>query len=179
MKYLYTLLLCLYAVCTLAAQDTKPFVQGSLQSILSTHQGKPFILALWSLDCSHCRDDLALLGKLHQSHAEVEVVLVATDTPARHEEIEAVRKTYRLKHLESWVYADTFTERLRYEIDPQWYGELPRTYFFDAAGHALAISGKFNRTQLMHWIREIAKINPSLGAGNLPVLADVAKVLNV
>ena len=152
MKWLFTLLLCLSATYASAAQETKPFVRGSQQAIMASHQGKPFILALWSLDCIHCRDDLGLLGKLQARHGKLEVVLVATDTPARQDEIKSALKHYRLQRAESWVFADAFAERLRYEIDPQWYGELPRTYFFDAAGHSTAVSGKIDRGQTERWI---------------------------
>ena len=33
----------------------------------------------------------------------------------------------RLAGAENWMFTDDFVERLRYEIDPQWHGEIPRT----------------------------------------------------
>lgn len=131
----------------------KSFVRGSRQTIVAAHQGKPFILALWSLDCTHCRDDLEILGKLQAKYRTLELVLVATDTPAQRSEIQTVLKHHALQRAESWVFADSYTERLRFEIDAQWYGELPRTYFFDAAGGSTAVSGKIERDQVERWIK--------------------------
>ncbi|MDO8343138.1 MAG: hypothetical protein Q7T48_08070, partial [Cellvibrio sp.] len=68
-------------------------------------------------------------------------------------EIARTLQKYPLKKAESWVFADSFVERLRYEVDMQWYGELPRTYFYDAQGHALALSGKLDYAQIERWIR--------------------------
>lgn len=152
MKWLAALLLCLSAAAF--AQETRPFVRGSQQAIVAAHQGKPFILALWSLDCTHCRDDLALLGRLQARYNKLDIVLVATDTPSREAEIQALLEQYALQRAESWVFADSYTERLRFEIDAQWYGELPRTYFFGADGKMAAVSGKIRLQPTERWVKE-------------------------
>ena len=41
------------------------------------------------------------------------------------------RSPYGLGKVEQWVFADPMPERLRFEIDRRWYGELPRTHFYD------------------------------------------------
>lgn len=153
MNWIVALLLCLSAAGASAEQEVKSFVRGSQQAIVAAHQGKPFILAVWSLDCTHCRDDLALLGKLQARYRTLDVVLVATDTPAQRSEIQTVLNRYALRRAESWVFADSYSERLRFEIDAQWYGELPRTYFFDASGGSTAVSGKIERDQVERWIK--------------------------
>lgn len=153
MKWIFAILLGLSATWASAEQEIKFFVRGSQQTIAATRQGKPFILALWSLDCTHCRDDLALLGQLQAKHSTLDVVLVSTDTPAQRSEILTMLKHYALQRAESWVFADSYVERLRFEIDAQWYGELPRTYFFDAAGGSTAISGKIERDPVERWIK--------------------------
>lgn len=157
MKWLLALLLCLSAACAYAAQVAKPFVRGSYQAIVAARAGKPFIIGFWSLACTNCRDDLALFGKLAKKHPSFDLVLVATDSPEQKLEIASTLQHYRLGGTESWVFADSYTERLRFEVDAQWYGELPRTYFFDAAGHSTAVSGKIDRDQVERWIRESKK----------------------
>lgn len=150
---------CLFLIALLAssvaqaqAQALKPFVRGSQQAIMASHQGKPFILALWSLDCTHCVDDMVLFGKLAKKYRTLDLVLVSTDAPEHKQQIARLLHRHRLEQAESWVFADGYVERLRFEIDPQWYGELPRTYFFDAAGHAIAVSGKIDADQVERWI---------------------------
>ena len=135
------------------AQELKPFERGSKKAILSAHQGEPFILALWSLDCTYCRDDLVMLGKLQARHPKLKIVLVATDTPAQSNEIVTTIKDFHLQRAEPWVFADQFAERLRNEVDPQWYGEMPRLYFFDAEGKSTAVSGKIEQKQIEKWLK--------------------------
>jgi hypothetical protein len=52
---------------------------------------------------------------------------------------------------QAWVFADDFVERLRFEIDPKWHGELPRTYLYVATGFH-AFSGKLDPRELERWI---------------------------
>lgn len=157
MKWLLALLLCLSTACASAAQELKSFMRGSQQQIISARAGKPFIIGFWSLTCTTCRDELTLLGKLAQKYRNLNLVLVSTDSPEQKQEIAGTLQRYRLGNIESWVFADSYTERLRFEVDPQWYGELPRTYFFDAEGRSTAISGKIDRDQVERWIRESKK----------------------
>jgi thiol-disulfide isomerase/thioredoxin len=131
-----------------------PFVTTSMQDILAARQGKPFILGLWSLSCTHCRDDLALLSSLSKKHPELELVLIATDNL---DEADAATQTinrFSFGKMQHWIFADDFTEQLRYSIDRQWHGELPRTYFYDASHHMRAISGKLNAVETERWIQE-------------------------
>jgi hypothetical protein len=43
--------------------------------------------------------------------------------------------------VENWIFGTVDAQKLRYEIDPSWYGELPRTYFYNATGNRTAKSG--------------------------------------
>ncbi len=150
-----TLVLLAIASAPLAqsAQEPKPFVRGSLDAIVASQAGKAFVLALWSLDCVYCRHDLAMLSRLKAEHPELRLVLVSTDTPARRGEIPPALDGIRLDAEESWIFADSFTERLRHQIDPRWHGELPRTYFYDAGGERIGISGKLNEDAVVEWIQ--------------------------
>jgi thiol-disulfide isomerase/thioredoxin len=153
MKALLIILCFMLAAASSQAQELKPFERGSKKAILAAHQGEPFILALWSLDCTYCHDDLEMLGKLQTRHQGLKIVLVATDTPTQSKEILSAIKDFHLQRAEPWVFADQFTERLRNEVDPQWYGEMPRLYFFDAAGKSTAVSGKIEQKQIEKWIK--------------------------
>ena len=157
MKWLFALLLSFSTACASAAQEIKPFVRGSHQQIVSSHAGKPFVVTFWSLTCTNCRDDLAMFGKLAQKYRDFELVIVSTDSPEQKQEIAQTLQHYRLGRAESWVFADSFAERLRFEVDAQWYGELPRTYFYDAQGHVMALSGTLGHERTERWIRESRK----------------------
>jgi len=137
-----------------AAQELKPFVAGSIKEITAARQGKPFILSLWSLTCTHCRDELALLSGLVKKHPDLDLILIATDTPEESDAISATLRQSGLGGAEAWVFADPFAERLRFEIDPKWHGELPRTYLYDPFHKAQAFSGRPDALQLEQWLKK-------------------------
>jgi thiol-disulfide isomerase/thioredoxin len=137
-----------------AAQELKPFVAGSIKEITAARQGRPFILGMWSLTCTHCREELVLLSGLLKKHPDLDLVLVATDTPEEGEAISATLRQSGLGSAEAWVFADPFVERLRFKIDPKWHGELPRTYLYDPSHKAQAFSGKLDGLQLEQWLKK-------------------------
>jgi len=132
--------------------ELRPFVSGSMQEVGRAYAGRPFVLALWSLSCPHCQEELERFGRLKEKYPELTLVLVSTDSPEDDEAIAATLTRQGLARAEAWVFADTFTERLRHEIDPRWSGELPRSYFFDRAHVATARSGAIPATELERWI---------------------------
>ncbi len=134
------------------AASPRPFVHGSLQTILSRHAGKPFILGFWSLSCSHCRAELTLLGSLARKFPHMLVVLVSTDTPEEGAAIEATLRDHSLDTSETWVFANPDSDRLRYQIDRHWYGELPRTYLYAADGTYTSVSGRIDEDALSQWL---------------------------
>jgi hypothetical protein len=134
-----------------SASDVRQFEPGSYQRIVQEHAGKPFVLALWSLECAPCHEDLALFGRLLEQNAAFNLVLVSTDASAEPQALRDTLARHDLTRAESWVFAGGSDERLRYEIDRKWYGELPRTYLFAADGTAQAVSGKLDEKVLDAW----------------------------
>jgi hypothetical protein len=149
-RAMLSMLVLLISAATLA-DELRPFVAGSMQQIRSAHAGRPFVLALWSLTCNHCQEELAQLGTLQRRHPQLNVVLISTDAPDDAEALTATLAHHGLARAEAWVYADAFAERLRFEIDPRWGGELPRTYFFDRAHAVTARSGALAPAELERW----------------------------
>jgi thiol-disulfide isomerase/thioredoxin len=160
-KFTGALILALSAHGALAAPETQPLLRGSYQKIIAAHAGKPFIVALWSVSCTHCGADLEIFKRLAQKYEDFNLVLISTDSPEQEAIIARTLQRYnlaqggqkRLAKVESWVFADSYTERLHFEIDPKWYGELPRTYLFDAKGKVTAISGVLDEAQTERWVR--------------------------
>jgi hypothetical protein len=50
-----------------------------------------------------------------------------------------------------WQFSESDDERLRYSIDKQWYGELPRTYYYDKAHQIKSLSGSQDEEWLKQW----------------------------
>lgn len=135
------------------AAAPNPFGTGSMREVAGAHAGKPFILAFWSLSCVYCKANLEQLGKLLAQHPRLPLVLVATDSVEEGADIAAVLDKYGLGNAQSWVFADSFVERLYFEIDRKWRGELPRTYFYDAGHRARVVSGKLDEQETADWVK--------------------------
>lgn len=148
------LLLALFA--GMAHGEIKPFESGSLARIRAARAGKPFILSFWSLECAHCPKELKTLGELKRRHPALDIVLVSTDTPADGAALEDFAQRSGLGRAEQWVFAGD-AQRLRYEVDRRWRGELPRTYFHDAGHRVEAHSGLVPAEALTRWTQEGAR----------------------
>ena len=76
------LALALLLLCGLARADIQPFVPGSLQQIQDERAGRPFILTLWSATCTHCPEELRMLGQLLRKYPATDIVLVSSGSIA-------------------------------------------------------------------------------------------------
>lgn len=135
-----------------ALAEVRLFETGSLATIKAAHEGRPFILALWSIDCTHCPQELQTLGELRRRNPQVAVVLVSTDAPDHASQLADFAASRGLSSAEQWVFADPQPQKLRYEIDRRWWGELPRTYLFDGDHKAAAYSGPVDDDALQQWL---------------------------
>lgn len=144
-----------------SAQPLQPFTAESLQLIEQTHAGQAFFIVLWALDCPPCRKELELLGQLKRQHGDLPLVLISTDSIDLSDEVVAVLDKYSLANADNWIFADSYTERLRHAIDPQWYGELPRSYFYNRDHSRKAVSGILKEQKLKDWLWEMADAHSS------------------
>jgi len=138
------------------ADNIEDFGTQSFAQIKSAYEGKPFIVSLWSIDCAPCRVELKMLGELKKEDAEIPLVVISTDSSENREKAADIRDSYGLQDIKTWMFADSFVERLRYSVNPLWHGELPRSYFFKADHSFQAHSGVLTRDQL-------SKFFPSIG----------------
>jgi hypothetical protein len=56
-----------------------------------------------------------------------------------------------LASAENWIFSDGFAERLRYEIDPAWQGDIPRTMLISRDGAITTIEGSADIADLEKW----------------------------
>lgn len=140
---LITGLLLLFGAPVLA-DNIMRFDTSTFTSIKQEYAGQPFLVSLWSIDCPPCLVELDLLGKLVAENPDFPLVLISTDSIEKLEESRYILEDYGLAGIRSWIFADAFVERLRYTVDPGWYGELPRSYFYTDAHAFTAHSGTLN-----------------------------------
>ena len=154
---LFSLLTCLTLLSTqVEARHTSlhPFIQGSYNNVRIELSDKPFLMVLWSIDCPPCHKELNMLGKLTKERPELNLVLISTDDISLADDIAETLKKHGLGGTESWAFADPNVARLRYEIDPRWYGTLPRSYFFDSNHQRSATTGTLEKEQVEAWLKE-------------------------
>ena len=134
------------------AEPLKPFMASSRVEIETAHYDQPMIMAFWSLDCTYCLDELSTLSEFVKKHSKVKLVLVNTDGLSTTQEVvKALKKIKLPAGYEAWQFSEPDEERLRYSIDKAWYGELPRTYYYDNAHQVKAVSGSPDLIWLKSW----------------------------
>jgi thiol-disulfide isomerase/thioredoxin len=132
-----------------------PFTVTSLADIHASNAGKPFILLFWSLDCASCIKEMDGLAVTMAKYPELRLVLVATDDIADSDQVQTVLTKHHLQSVDSWVFADSNVQKLRYRIDPSWFGELPRVYFYNAVHERQAQSGLLKPEQIDAWMNSM------------------------
>lgn len=148
-KRIHSILLLLFLM-TLSAPKAEEdnlhsFISGSYQQILADTNNQPFMLVIWSITCPSCLKDMTLINELHQAYPIFKIIMLAADDLPAKPQIVSILKKSALTSLENWVYADENTQKLQYEIDPKWFGELPRTYFFDSTHKREGVSGVLSK----------------------------------
>ncbi len=150
LKHVCLLLCILYCQVTFAGEAL--FSQMSFDSLKRDHQGKNWLMVLWSVDCPPCFKELAMIQRLRTLDNQLTVVLINTDDD---DEISVQRKRilsdYQVEDLENFYFQTGETDRNRFIIDPHWYGELPRSYFINKQGQFHGKSGLLEETLLKKW----------------------------
>ncbi len=136
-----------------ANADIRLFNYQSLKQIETSYHNEKFLISFWSIDCPACFKELSLFKQLEKQHKDMNLVLVNTDGPGQINEVNNIIKEYSLQGSEHWIFSDSNTLRLRYNIDDQWAGELPRTYFYDRTHNRVAVSGLISRQSIVNWLQ--------------------------
>ncbi len=136
------------------AYDFMPFDMNTRQVIEKRYIDQPLIISFWSIDCPYCIDDLKKLGKALSKNTNVKLITVCVDGKESAKKAERILSQANLPKHEKYQYAEVDEDRLRYNIDPSWYGELPRTYFYDAAHQVTPLSGKISNSFLDKWFKK-------------------------
>ena len=151
---LATMLLLASAVLAPASQESplRPFERGSWKEILRSHAGHPTLVHFWGVTCGPCKVELPELGEFMKHHPGIDVVTISADLvsnlgPATR----SMLQNAGLSSAENWIFSDGFAERLRFEIDPAWQGDIPRTMLISRSGEITTIEGAAKLGDLDQW----------------------------
>lgn len=135
-----------------AAQALKPFERGTWQHVLRGHAGRPTLVHFWGVTCGPCKVELPLLGQFAKDHPEIDVVTISADlVPNLPAATQAMLDKAGLSSAENFMFNDGFVERLRFEIDPAWQGDIPRTLLISRDGTVTTIEGSAEIADLEQW----------------------------
>jgi thiol-disulfide isomerase/thioredoxin len=154
-RYLVVLLTLLLGAPTepAFAGQPLPFGRGSWQELRRAHAGQPTVVHFWALSCGPCLVELPLWGALVRERPDLRLVLVSTDRVSeKPERMTGALDKAGLGAVEGWAFADRFEERLRFEVDPDWRGELPRTVLIGRDGALTAFSGAADPASIRQWL---------------------------
>jgi thiol-disulfide isomerase/thioredoxin len=135
----------------------KPFERGSWQKLLHSHAGRPTLVHFWGVTCGPCKVELPELGNFMKQHPRIDVVTISADlVPNLPTATKSMLENAGLSSADNWIFDDGFAERLRYEIDPAWQGDIPRTMLISRDGEITTIEGSAEIEALETWSKKQA-----------------------
>jgi thiol-disulfide isomerase/thioredoxin len=135
-----------------APPQLKSFGRGSWQDVLHSHAGHPTIVHFWGVTCGPCKVELPLLGEFMKGHPAIDVVTISADlVPDLPGATRSMLEKANLSSAENWIFSDGFVERLRFEIDPGWQGDIPRTMLISREGAITTIEGSAEMADVERW----------------------------
>lgn len=135
-----------------APPGLKPFERGTWQDVLKGHAGRPTLVHFWGVTCGPCKVELPLLGRFAKGHPDIDVVTISADlVPNLPAVTQSMLDKAGLSSTENFVFNDGFVERLRFEIDPAWQGDIPRTMLISPEGTITTIEGSAEIADLEKW----------------------------
>jgi len=154
------LIVCSVFFCQISIADTltlKNWGSNSLKQLSTQYQQRPFLLVFWSLECPACYKEFEALSTWKKNHHNSHLVIVSTDPLDMEDEVKNVLVEYELTQSDVWIFSNEPSAKIRNSIDSTWFGELPRSYFFDTQHQSHAHSGALTSTQLKKWQSFIMK----------------------
>lgn len=140
---------------TAAAFDLKPYRRGDFAQIVGAHAGRPLILHYWSVACPACVAELGQWGKLIDERKDIDIIFINTDD--EDDRARAVARLEKSSLLEAvhYGFADSFSEKLYYETDKNWRGELPFTALIAPNRPHVTVTGAVTDPAFIAWLASV------------------------
>jgi thiol-disulfide isomerase/thioredoxin len=136
------------------AMEFKPYGRGSFAEIRKAHAGRPLLAHFWSVTCAPCLAELPEWAKLAQRSKAFDLVFVNTDHDSDRARAEMRLAKAGLTEATHYGFADDFVERLYFEADASWRGELPFTALVSASGEATTVIGAMDDPLIAAWLEK-------------------------
>ncbi len=147
------ILICFCFSINFSNANSIAFSKEQLAMIKTKNMGKQWLMLLWSVDCPPCFKELAIIQKLQNQYDGLAVVIINSDANNEiNEEREDIIDRFELGSFTNFHFVDGKGDQSRFFIDPNWYGELPRSYFIENNGKFHGKSGLVNESTLIEWL---------------------------
>ena len=144
-------------IATSAVAAPRVYDTGSWASLTKAHAGRAAIVHFWGTSCAPCLTELPEWAKLARTYPSARLIFVQADPMPSHEGTSVLRQA-GLGRMESWVFAPAANqERLRFEADPRWRGELPKTVLIAPDGTTTPLRNGTDFARIRDWLERVSK----------------------
>jgi thiol-disulfide isomerase/thioredoxin len=145
--WLVCLLMFVTGITGAATAPLKPYQAGDWSSLIKTRNGAPMAIHFWGVTCPACVKEMPQWGAFIKRNLNAKIIFIQVDDVSP-EMMQKMLNKAGLEKANNYYLASSFDERLRHEIDPQWYGETPTTIFIDKNGKYSRKTGLINFQEL-------------------------------
>lgn len=136
------------------AFDFKPYGRGAFAQIVKAHAGKPLIIHFWSVTCPPCIAELPQWSKMISDRPEIDIVLVNTDGDEDRARAETRAQKAGLGKANHYGFSDDFVDKLYFEADRTWRGELPFTALVSPDSGVTSVTGAIDDPLVVEWLKK-------------------------
>jgi thiol-disulfide isomerase/thioredoxin len=140
-----------------AALEFKPYGRGAFAQIRKDHAGRPLVVHFWSVTCAPCLAELPDWAKIARANKPFDLVFVNADQHSDRPRAQMRLEKAGLQDAAHYGFADDFVERLYFEADNTWRGELPFTALVGADGKLVTVIGAMDDPEIAKWLGETGK----------------------
>lgn len=150
----FALLALLAAPAAAQALEFRAYGRGEFANLVKAHAGRPFVAHYWSIACPACVAELPQWAKLIGERRDLEILLVNTDDDEMRERAAMRLEKAGLGGASNYGFADSFVEKLYFEVDRSWRGELPFTALVSADGSRTTVTGAIDDPDFVAWLKK-------------------------
>ncbi|MEF3367552.1 TlpA disulfide reductase family protein [Methylocystis sp. 9N] len=136
------------------ALDFKPYARGAFAALTKAHAGRPLIVHFWSVTCPPCLAELPQWAKIVAEKKGIDVVFVNTDSEEDRARAQARLEKAGLAGATHYGFSDDFVEKLYFEADKSWRGEMPFTALIAPDGGLVTVTGAVDDPLIAQWLEK-------------------------
>jgi hypothetical protein len=136
------------------AFEFRPYGRGEFANLVKAHAGRPFVAHYWSIACPACVAELTQWAQLIAARRDLDILLINTDDEETRERAAMRLEKAGLGGAANYGFADNFVEKLYFEVDRSWRGELPFTALVSADGTRTTVTGAIDDPDFVAWLKK-------------------------